>query len=651
MILNNIKIRYKLRLVIVGQLVLFVVILSYIFSLNGTLDSNVANTIESAAKMDKIRDLTSRFKDFYAGEIDYKTVKDEYGALIEEFGAARMKKLQLLWAEVESVNKIKNNNKQIEKEIFDLTSNSIEQSNKFLSEISKKLAGSRRSKVTTLERLVIAGASVNTNSNYNIQTLYLKCEQDIKLSDELISFIDKSIKNSLQDVESLKNTPFANLPVIATENNKKIKSLVLKYLQNKDLIAKGKHDLEKDITAFNDALNRGNIAIMTYNNDNVKKSIFWVLVILIIVSIFIIVVNIAVANSITKAFYIFINNFNELANGNLNIKSSEDMLNRTDEIGDLARARRKMIDKVRIIIKKVIDGANTIAAAGKELNQSAQAISNGTSTQASSAEEISASMEQMAANITQNNENATETKNVSNKAANEMKVLGITAENSLNSIDKISEKISIINDIAFQTNILALNAAVEAARAGESGKGFAVVASEVRKLAERSKTSALEIEELSESSVKLTKETKKLLVTLVPEIEKTATLVNEIANAGLEQDSGVTQVNLAINQLNDISQQNAGISEELASNAEELSSRAEELKSVISYFRINETDNPENKKKSKNAILDKVIVKEKQKKIKKEEVINTNIPKKTSEKGFNLNLGDSDKTDSEFESF
>jgi methyl-accepting chemotaxis protein len=231
-----------------------------------------------------------------------------------------------------------------------------------------------------------------------------------------------------------------------------------------------------------------------------------------------------------------------------------------------------------------------------------------------------------------------------------MKQLSSSASESLSAIDKISDKISIINDIAFQTNILALNAAVEAARAGELGKGFAVVASEVRKLAERSKASANEIEALSQSSVKVTHETKKLLSELLPDIEKTSTLIQEIANASAEQDAGVGQVNTAIDSLNDISQQNAGISEELASSAEQLSTGALELERVISYFK---TDENELKRQYKIPLAEKRIEKEvpKTKNTSLPESIVKITPKKADNSGIMLDLGKSDFEDADFESF
>jgi len=278
----------------------------------------------------------------------------------------------------------------------------------------------------------------------------------------------------------------------------------------------------------------------------------------------------------------------KLAEGDLTVNVDEKLVNQKDEIGQLAKAMQKMVGKLRDLISNVKDGADNIAAASQQMSSGSQEMSQGSSEQASSAEEVSSSMEEMTSNIQQNTDNAKQTEQISQKAAERIRQGNEASQQSVQSMRDIADKITIINDIAFQTNILALNAAVEAARAGEYGKGFAVVAEEVRKLAERSAEAASEIDEKSKSGVEISEKAGKELEEIVPEIEKTSKLVQEITAASNEMNSGAEQVNSALQQLNQVTQQNASSSEELATSAEELSSQAEQLQQLVNYFKVDE---------------------------------------------------------------
>ncbi|MFO7526028.1 MAG: methyl-accepting chemotaxis protein [Ignavibacteriaceae bacterium] len=296
-----------------------------------------------------------------------------------------------------------------------------------------------------------------------------------------------------------------------------------------------------------------------------------------------------VAKVIKRPLVLITGIINQLSNGDLTTKLEKDLAGRNDEIGELARSTMQLTGKLSEVIKAISSSANQLSAASDQLNASSQELSSGANEQASSVEEVSSSMEEMTANSEQNSENAEKTSQISYNSIKKMNMVDEASARSIMAVREISDKINIIKEIAIQTNLLALNAAVEAARAGEHGKGFAVVASEVRNLAERSKVAANEITELSVSSLNITEESGKQVRELLPDIEKTARLIEEITAASNEQRNGSVQINSALQQLNNITQQNASASEELASSSEELSAQAELLKEGISFFTLDKS--------------------------------------------------------------
>ncbi|WP_085813220.1 methyl-accepting chemotaxis protein [Geoanaerobacter pelophilus] len=272
----------------------------------------------------------------------------------------------------------------------------------------------------------------------------------------------------------------------------------------------------------------------------------------------------------------------EIAEGNLMLEVKQRSAN-----DGLMQALATMVQNLTKVVADVKSAADNVTSGSQELSSTSEQMSQGASEQAAAAEEASSSMEQMTANIRQNADNSVETEKIATKSADDAGESGNAVAKTVNAMKEIASKTSIIEEIARQTNLLALNAAIEAARAGEHGKGFAVVASEVRKLAERSQKAAGEIGDLSLTSVEVAEHAGELLMKLVPDIQKTAELVQEISAACKEQDTGAEQINRAIQQLDQVIQQNASASEEMASTAEELASQAEQLQGTVAFFKIN----------------------------------------------------------------
>jgi methyl-accepting chemotaxis protein len=299
------------------------------------------------------------------------------------------------------------------------------------------------------------------------------------------------------------------------------------------------------------------------------------------------VLGFLIARGITKPIITAVDVSDKLAKGDL---TQEVNITTRDETGDLLNAMKEMIGRLKDIMADISTTSSNVSEGSQALSASAQVLSEGSTEQAASIEEVTSSLEEAGASIRQNADNAAQTEKIAIQAAASAEEGGKAVTASVVAMKDIAGKISIIEEIARQTNLLALNAAIEAARAGEAGKGFAVVASEVRKLAERSQKASGEIGELSRSSVEVAEKAGKLISEIVPQIRKTAELVQEISASSNEQNSGTEQINKAVMQLDQVIQQNASAAEEIASTSEELAAQAEQLQSTIAFFKTNLED-------------------------------------------------------------
>lgn len=344
------------------------------------------------------------------------------------------------------------------------------------------------------------------------------------------------------------------------------------------------------IMAFGEARNAGWIVTVSAPLDELLSPLATIRNAAIIGSILTItivaLVIIFVVGRITKVLSFTSEQAEEIANGNLDVDVPEAMLDRKDELGDITRAFDSMITNLTNTALSIRGATTEVAAGSEELASSSQGLAEGANAQAANIEEVSANMEEMTGSIRRNAENAAETQRIALHAAEDAEVGGQAVNETLSAMRNIAEKISIVEDIARQTNLLALNAAIEAARAGEHGKGFAVVAAEVRKLAEHSGNAAAEISDLSASSVAIAEKAGEMLGKIIPDIKHTAELVDEIAAASNEQNSGASQINHAVQQLDQVIQSNASASEEISSTSEELAGQSDSLRQIVAFFKV-----------------------------------------------------------------
>lgn len=293
-----------------------------------------------------------------------------------------------------------------------------------------------------------------------------------------------------------------------------------------------------------------------------------------------------VARIIKEPLHNAIKNVVQLSQGSIDITEDAQMLNRKDELGVLTTSIKKLAKILQNVVANLQNGSENIGNASYLLIENSNKLAEGSNELASSTEEVSATMEQMNANIEQNTTSANNGHSFIKSTQEKMELVKQASDKSLHATKAIAEKITIINEISQQTNMLALNAAVEAARAGEYGKGFAVVAAEVKKLAERSKISANEIDDLSKNSVILSEKTEHLFGELSSQLSRTVTIIEEISAASTEQKSGANQVNEALAELSQVTQQTATSAQELHTNSETLSELSEDLKEVIQFFKV-----------------------------------------------------------------
>ena len=565
MILKNLKIRRKIQISTV--ILVVITLLSLFMGIYLSIDLK-----RNKNKLKDISELASKVTKFSNKQINFEEFNRDKDKLVEASEQIKKFESKKLDIKLKRLNEIFIEFDNIDKQISTMTLKSIELSNQFINAMSNKLADKKlRYEVTTLERMVITGANANNNENYRAQIKFKNLKADFSSKDALIKHLENSNLNADRDIKNLKNTPFAQLPVQAKKINVEIKNLIEKkyiplYLES------------IEITKFIDSQSEILSSSLT---DRVIRIIFFFIILMLVITIIAYILQLKISSSITKPIKEVIAICKEISKGNLNINID---VTTNEETGEMKKNIQHMLDKLKTTITAINSQANEINSETLAIKSSATYLSEGSSSRASSSEEVSASMEEMVSGIENNASNASNSKTIAEKVSGDAKSGKDIMEEAIKKIDEIVTMITVVDEIAGQTNMLALNAAIEAARAGESGKGFSVVAAEIRKLAERSQRAAGEISQMSTSTKETTNLTNEILTRMFDSIKETLSIAIEIAENSKEQKIGSIQINSALLELDNVTQQNASIAEELSSSAEILAVKTDKMISEIGFF-------------------------------------------------------------------
>lgn len=502
---------------------------------------------------------------------------------------------------------------------------------------------------------IIADAIINRDKEVT-KFKWLKIKEENKQAfNQLRKIMDteqekKWLNESEKNYEMLENIFETELmPLIFSQTADSLQSQKMAQIRQIDVkIDDIVDDIQNPLFSILESLNKeSEDADMLFDNSIADIESLTLTVVIIVVVLSIILVAI-LSNAITKPVNRLKKLILQLSEGNL---SESIEISSKDEIGEMAAALDDMIFNLKEIVSGITTGAENISSASQQQSETSEQVSQGASEQASSVEQISTSIEQMTANIQQNTDNARQAEKIAVKAAHDITDGANAVNTTVKAMKNIADKIRIIEEIAGKTDLLAINAAVEAARAGEHGKGFAVVASEVRKLAERSQNAAREITELSGSSVDTAEESGKKLNDIVPQIQNTSKLVQEISASSVEQSSGAGQINESIQQLTQITQQNAAASEEMATGSEELSNQALRLKDTVSFFVIEEKIKRKSHFKNKSNDSSSYSSAKKQNRTSSGEETKKEHLTTDDNKGFDIDMKQIDDEDKDFENY
>lgn len=546
--------KHKLYSLNVFYLILLVIVGLFYVNYNGLIAELSSKQQKAGVMTENTRKAAFVAKDYLAGRVSFSNLEDAFQPYLRAQGEdGGEQHADAIWNDLQRIHEIRRKNAAIEAEIAELMDHSINQSNGYIEQVSKKLADSEtRHDVSQLERLVIMGASVNTTSSFKLRLLFNRLKENLDAKDRMFAFLETLLANVENDLKRLSGTPFENMAQEAKKANLRVKELTQSFIDNtrqvnvlQGQIFQGLEQAMSAIRAMETETSRTFI-------DRVKGYFQTIVVVLLITSV------LGVGLSLLLA--------------------------------------RRLSNSLERIIGNLSEASTQITSAAEQVSASGQSLAEGASEQAASIEETSSSLEEISSMTRQNAENTRETNRVMmDEAAPNFQNIGERMDKMKEAIDKTvanSEEtakiVKTIDEIAFQTNLLALNAAVEAARAGEAGAGFAVVADEVRNLAMRAAEAAKNTSELIHTSNDRIKEAAELNQQVVQALGanseiagKVGKLISEVAAASEEQTHGIDQISKAVAEMDKVTQQTAANAEESASASEEMSAQTKEMNQVV----------------------------------------------------------------------